>query len=85
LAAEPAQHSAGDRWRRGPAPPAEARAPTACSPRFGGGGGRGIGERNPKFPHDPTSDQFLTDQSFESYRALGRLAAENALAESLDP
>lgn len=42
-------------------------------------------KRNPKFPHDPTSDQFLTDQSFESYRALGRLAAENALEESLDP
>jgi len=37
-------------------------------------------KRNPKFPHDPTSDQFLTDQSFESYRAIGRLAAENALA-----
>lgn len=34
---------------------------------------------NPKFPHDPTSDQFLTDQAFESYRALGRLAATNAL------
>jgi hypothetical protein len=41
-------------------------------------------KRNPKFPHDPTSDQFLTDQSFESYRALGRLAATNALAEPLD-
>jgi patatin-like phospholipase len=41
--------------------------------------------RNPKFPHDPTSDQFLTDQAFESYRAIGRLAAENALEESLDP
>ncbi len=40
--------------------------------------------RNPKFPHDPTSDQFLTDQAFESYRALGRLAATNALAEPLD-
>ena len=41
--------------------------------------------RNPKFPHDPTSDQFLTDQSFESYRALGRLAAENALAVGVGP
>lgn len=40
--------------------------------------------RNPKFPHDPTSDQFLTGQAFESYRALGRLAATNALAEPLD-
>lgn len=39
-------------------------------------------KRNPKFPHDPTSDQFLTDQAFESYRAIGRLAAENALAAS---
>lgn len=39
---------------------------------------RAHARRNPKFPHDPTSDQFLTDQSFESYRALGRLAAANA-------
>jgi hypothetical protein len=37
---------------------------------------------NPKFPHDPTTDQFLTDQSFESYRALGTLAAGNALIAS---
>jgi hypothetical protein len=37
-------------------------------------------QRNDRFPHDPTSDQFLTDQAFESYRALGRLAATSALA-----
>jgi len=40
--------------------------------------------RNPKFPHDPTSDQFLTDQAFESYRALGTLAADNALVSQSD-
>jgi hypothetical protein len=36
---------------------------------------------DPDFPHDPTTDQFLTGQSFESYRALGRLAAQHALDE----
>jgi hypothetical protein len=30
------------------------------------------------FPHHPTSDQLYTDQKFEAYRALGRLAGRNA-------
>ncbi len=34
---------------------------------------------NPEFPHDSTMDQLYTDQKFESYRALGRLAGEHAL------
>ena len=28
-------------------------------------------EVNPKFPNDPTADQFLTDEQWESYRELG--------------
>lgn len=37
-------------------------------------------ENDPTFPNDPTSDQLFTDMKFESYRALGELAARNALA-----
>jgi hypothetical protein len=36
---------------------------------------------DPRFPHDSTVDQLYTDQKFESYRALGRLAGEHALEE----
>ncbi len=35
---------------------------------------------DPTFPHDPTTDQLYTDQKFESYRQLGELAGEQALA-----
>jgi Patatin-like phospholipase len=33
---------------------------------------------DPSFPHDSTMDQLYTDQKFESYRALGKLAGEHA-------
>jgi hypothetical protein len=35
--------------------------------------------RDPRFPHDPTSDQLYPDQRFEAYRALGACAAKHAL------
>jgi len=35
--------------------------------------------RNPKFPHEPTSDQFFSEEQFEAYRALGFHAMTNAL------
>jgi hypothetical protein len=35
--------------------------------------------RDPRFPHDPTSDQLYTDQRFEAYRSLGAQAASTAL------
>ena len=28
-------------------------------------------KRNPDFPHETTSDQFFTEEQFESYRSLG--------------
>jgi hypothetical protein len=28
-------------------------------------------KRNPRFPHETTSDQFFTEEQFEAYRALG--------------
>jgi hypothetical protein len=34
----------------------------------------------PEFPHNSTVDQLYTDQKFESYRALGVQAGEQALA-----
>jgi hypothetical protein len=34
---------------------------------------------DPSFPHNSTVDQLYTDQKFESYRALGALAARNAV------
>ena len=36
--------------------------------------------KDPRFPHDPTTDQLYTDQRFEAYRALGAKAAKSALA-----
>lgn len=38
--------------------------------------------KDPRFPHDPTTDQLYTDQRFEAYRALGSRAAHTALAAS---
>jgi hypothetical protein len=35
--------------------------------------------RDPRFPHDPTSDQLYKDERFEAYRALGESAARRAL------
>jgi hypothetical protein len=37
---------------------------------------------DPRFPHDPTSDQLYTDQRFDAYRALGASAAVSALREA---
>jgi hypothetical protein len=34
---------------------------------------------DPRFPHNPTVDQFYTDKKFESYRVLGAGAAECAV------
>ncbi|MGI3899923.1 MAG: patatin-like phospholipase family protein [Janthinobacterium lividum] len=33
----------------------------------------------PKFPHEPTTNQFFTETDFESYRQLGRYIAQTAL------
>ena len=41
---------------------------------------RAYHELDPEFPHNSTGDQLYTDQRFEAYRALGRGAAERALA-----
>ena len=35
---------------------------------------------NPAFPHEPTSDQFFTEQQFEAYRALGYFVCEKVFA-----
>lgn len=37
--------------------------------------------KHPAFPHESTGDQFFTEEQFESYRALGRHAAEEACRE----
>ena len=42
---------------------------------------RAYHEDDPVFPNHSTVDQLYTDQKFEAYRALGRRAGENALAE----
>jgi len=34
-------------------------------------------KENPKFPHEPTSDQFFTEDQFEAYRALGEHACKH--------
>ena len=39
---------------------------------------------NPAFPHQTTGDQFFDDDQFESYRALGALAAYTAFREVSD-
>lgn len=36
-------------------------------------------KKSPTFPHESTGDQFFTEEQFESYRALGRFAVDNAL------
>jgi hypothetical protein len=46
---------------------------------------RAYREDDPIFPNHSTVDQLYTDQKFEAYRALGRKAAENALAEMEEP
>src|SRR6266542_1203738 len=33
-------------------------------------------DRNPRFPHETTNDQFFTEEQFEVYRALGFHAAD---------
>ena len=35
---------------------------------------------NPKYPHEPTSDQFFAEEQFEAYRALGEHACKNMLS-----
>ena len=39
---------------------------------------------NPDFPHQTTGDQFFDDDQFESYRALGAIAAHTAFREVSD-
>lgn len=34
---------------------------------------------HPQYPHEPTSDQFFTEDQFEAYRALGEYACKNTL------
>ncbi|WP_267553079.1 patatin-like phospholipase family protein [Rhizobium rhizogenes] len=38
--------------------------------------------RFPSFPHEPTGDQFFSEEQFEAYRALGFHACETALEHS---
>ena len=38
---------------------------------------------HPDFPHESTADQFFSESQFESYRQLGKLAAEEALADQV--
>jgi hypothetical protein len=38
-------------------------------------------ERQPEFPHQPTSDQFFDESQFESYRALGQHVADDVFPE----
>ena len=40
-------------------------------------------KKSPDFPHETTGDQFFTEEQFESYRALGRHAADDAFAPVL--
>ncbi len=37
---------------------------------------RGYAEANPKFPHEPTTDQMFGESQFEAYRALGEYIME---------
>jgi len=34
-----------------------------------------------RFPTHPTTDQFFNERTFESYRALGRMAGEGSVVE----
>jgi hypothetical protein len=36
--------------------------------------------KNPAFPHEPTSDQFFSEEQFEAYRALGYQIGDQLLA-----
>jgi hypothetical protein len=38
----------------------------------------GYADQHPQFPHQSTGDQFFSESQFESYRELGRHAAEHA-------
>jgi len=40
--------------------------------------------RNLAFPHEPTGDQFFTEEQFEAYRALGYHAMSGALLGGTD-
>jgi hypothetical protein len=42
-------------------------------------------ERDRRFPYHPTSDQLFDDRQFESYRALGRDAAERFIKKFREP
>ena len=42
-------------------------------------------ERDGRFPYHPTSDQLFDDRQFESYRALGRDAAERFIKRFREP
>src|SRR5258707_572709 len=37
---------------------------------------RSYAEANPKFPHEPTTDQMFGESQFEAYRALGEYIME---------
>jgi hypothetical protein len=41
-------------------------------------------QHNPDFPHQTTGDQFFDDDQFESFRALGAIAAHTAFREVSD-
>jgi len=43
---------------------------------------KGYSRKNPKFPHEPTTDQSFTEEQFESYRRLGQTIAEEFLKHS---
>jgi len=38
--------------------------------------------RNPEFPHEPTSDQFFSEDQFEAYRALGEHICDTCMEDS---
>jgi len=37
--------------------------------------------KNPEFPHEPTSDQFFSEDQFEAYRALGEHICKHAMED----
>jgi hypothetical protein len=41
--------------------------------------------RNPKFPHEPTSQQFFKEGQFEAYRALGYFIAGHVFSAGGEP
>jgi hypothetical protein len=44
---------------------------------------RAYAAENPKFPHQPTFNQWFSESQFESYRALGFEIVERILSEAL--